>query len=279
MSKPQPNNSAFVFPQQALTFDVEGFETAIESQGVELVHHRGQRCPVGLIDRYDSRRPHDDHENCSNGMIYTCAGKFQALFTSVSNNPNFNDIGILDGSTVQITAPRFYLDDEHELGKEIYVVPFDRFYLGESQILVEHWQLVESHVTGKDRLSFPVVNVINLIDAKGKRYTQGVEFDVTDGQIVWRDSRGPGFETDANKGVVYSIRYQYRPFYYCSRVNHQIRVGQVEILDERKLIRFPQSYTLQREYTFEKEQADKEAATPDSPRQEKGPADGPFGPR
>lgn len=279
MSKPQPNNSAFVFPQQALTFDAEAFDTAIESQGVKLVHFRGMRCPVGMTDRYDSRRPHDDHQGCSNGFIYTRAGDVQALFTSVNNSRDPNDIGVLDGSTVQVTTPRFYDDNEHELGKEIFVVPFDRFYLAEEQVLVEHWQLVESHITGKDKLSFPVVNVANLIDAKGKSYTQGVEFNILDGQIVWVDSLGPGFDVDANKGVIYTIRFAYRPYWYCSRVNHQVRVGQIETIEERKLIRFPQSFTLQREHVFEKEQADKEAINAPSPRQEKGPADSAFGPR
>jgi hypothetical protein len=279
MSKPQPNNSAFVFPQQSLSFDPSAFDQAIESQGVELVHWRAMRCPVGMIDRYDSRRPCDDHQGCSNGFVYTCAGKMQALFTSVNNSRDPNDIGVLDGSTVQVTTPRFYDDTEQEFGKEIFVVPFDRFYLAESQVLVEHWQLVESHITGKDKLSFPVVNVVDMIDAKGKRYSQGVEFNIQNGQIVWNDNMGPGFDVDANKGVIYSVRYQYRPFWYCSRVNHQVRVGQIETLEERKLIRFPQSFTLQREQVFEKEQADKEAINGQSPRQEKGSADGAFGPR
>ncbi|SRR6266446_535724 len=279
MSKPVPNNSAFVFPQQALSFDPDAFDLAIESQGVELVHWRAMRCPVGMIDRYDSRRPCDDHQGCSNGFVYTVAGTVQALFTSVNNSRDSNDIGFLDGSTVQVTTPRFYDDNEHELGKEIFVVPFDRFYLKEEQVLVEHWQLVESHITGKDKLSFPVVSVVDIIDAKGKRYTEGEEFDLLNGQVVWKDSLGPGFDVDANKGVIYSIRYRYRPFWYVSRVNHQVRVGQIETIEERKLIRFPQSFQLQREQVFEKEQADKEAINAPSARQEKGPASGPFGPR
>jgi hypothetical protein len=268
-----------VFPQQALSFDPDAFDLAITSQGVELVHWRAMRCPVGMIDRYDSRRPCDDHQGCSNGFVYTCAGIVQALFTSVNNSRDPNDIGVLDGSTVQVTTPRFYDDTEHEFGGEIFVVPFDRFYLKEEQVLVEHWQLVEHHITGKDKLSFPVVSVVDIIDAKGRRYSIGEEFDIVDGQIVWRDDLGPGFDVDANKGVIYSVRYRYRPFWYCSRVNHQVRVGQIETLEERKLIRFPQSFQLQREQIFEKQMADKEAIDAPNPRQEKGPSEGPFGPR
>lgn len=279
MSKSQANNTAFVFPQQALSFDPDAFDVAVESQGVELVHFRAMRCPVGMVDRYDSRRPCDDHQGCSNGFIYTFAGTVQGLFTSVTGSRDPNDIGMLDGSTVQVTTPRFYDDGETELGKEIYVVPFDRFYLKEDQVLVEHWQLVEHHVTGKDKLSFPVVDVVDLVDAKGKRYTQGVEYDVVGGQIVWSDSLGPGFDVDANKGVIYTIRYRMRPFWYVSRVNHQVRVGQIETIEERKLIRFPQSFTLVREQVFEKQDNDKESIDKDSPRQVKGPADSSFGPR
>lgn len=279
MSKSQANNSAFLFPQQALTFDPDAFDTAIESQGVRLVHWRGMRCPVGMTDRYDSRRPHDDHSGCSNGFIYTEAGTVQALFTSVTNNRDANDIGVLDGSTVQVTTPRFYDDTEAREGSEIQVVPFDRFYLNEESVTVEHWQLVEHHITGKDKVSFPVVEVVDLMDAKGKRYQQNQQFDLVQGQIVWRDSLGPGFDAEANKGVIYTVRYRYRPYWYCKAVNHQVRVGQVETIEERKIIRFPQAFTLVREHVFEKQDNDPESVDSDSPRQVKGPADGPYGPR
>jgi hypothetical protein len=162
MSKRSDNGVQFVFaPGLAVSFDPSAFDDAIRSQGVQLVHFRAMRCPVGLTDRYDQRRPHDDHSGCSNGFIYTEAGTITCLFTGVTEDQKQNDVGLLDGSTVQVTAPRFY----DETTDEVQITPFDRLYLLEDAVSVPHWQLVEAHATGRDKLSFPVVNVIDVMDA------------------------------------------------------------------------------------------------------------------
>lgn len=274
-----PNNTELSFPAgQAVTFNVDAFDEFIASQGVKFVHFRALRCPVGMVDRYDSRRPHDDHSGCSNGFIYRLAGSFTALFMSNPNYRDPTDIGFLDGSTVNITASRYY-DDVDGTNQPLQIVPFDRLYLAEESLTVEHWQLVESHVTGKDRLSFPVVEVLDLVDAKGKEYKVGEDFEIQNGQIVWIDSNGPGFNTDINKGVIYAIRYTLKPYFYVSRVMHQVRVGQTETPLERMVTRLPQQFQIVREQQFEAQDHDPLASDPASPRQVEAPAKGSFGPR
>ncbi len=275
MAKLPENGIAFKFPQgQAISFDPEAFDTAIRSQGVQLIHYRAMRCPVGIIDQYDQRKPHDDHSGCSNGFIYTEAGRVTAMFTGVTEEMRQLDMGLLDGSTVQVTVPRFYDDTEDEL---VRVAPFDRLYLAQEEVTVVHWQLAEAHVTGREKLSFPVVRVLDLMDANGRRYGDD-DYRIENGQIVWVGAQ-PGFDAARNKGTIFSVRYEYRPYFYVTRMMHETRVAQVDTPLERKVLRMPQAFLLTREFSFEKEDKDEFAEDASSARQVKGPRDGAFGPR
>jgi hypothetical protein len=195
------------------------------------------------------------------------------LFTGATDEQKQNDVGFIDGSTVQVTAPRFY-DDTQE---EVQVAPFDRFYLREEAIAVSHYQLVEAHATGRDKLSFPAVEVTDIMDATGRKYGPS-DFKIEDGQIVWLTG-GPGFDASRNKGIIYAVRYLYRPYFYVSRIMHQVRVAQIDLPLERVVMRMPQAFVLTREIVFENEDKDELAANPDSPRQVKGPRTGSYGPR
>src|ERR1041385_5143358 len=137
-------------PGTGVAFDPDAFDTAIRSQGVPFTHWRAMRCPVGMIDRFDERRVHSDHSGCSNGFIYTKAGTVTGLFVNSGSRSDAQDIGYLDGSTVQVTLPRFYDGTE----EEVHVANFDRSYVPED-VLVPTWQLVEASPIGRDRLPFP----------------------------------------------------------------------------------------------------------------------------
>ncbi len=265
-------------PSQAVSFDPEAFDELIRDQGVEAVHYRSMRCPVGMTDPDDvMRRPHEHHADCSNGFIYTLAGQVTCSFLSNTADVSFKDYGRTDGSMVQVTFPRYY-DDKP--GVLVDMCSFDRIYLKDESITVTNWHTFAAHVSGKDRLQFPAISVLDLMDAHGKRYHAGVDFEVVGGQIVWADGKSPGMDPKTGKGVVCSVRYVYRPFWYVERMLHEVRVAQVEDdYGNRSLQRMNQQAMLRREVWFEKEQRDAEAPTPNSQRQKPGAPDGSFGPR
>jgi len=278
MPRPLSPNSIGLQVQDglAIAFDVDAFDEAIRSQGVGMVHHVAMRCPVGMSDRFDSRRTHEDHSGCSNGFLYTAAGAITCLFTGAPKNQDRTELGLLDGSTCSVTSPRFY-DNTTE---EFHPVPFDRFFLSEESILVPHWQLVEAHITGVDKLSFPAEKVIDLVDSTGRKYAAGKDFSLSNGLVKWIGA-SPGMDPSTNKGRIYSIRYLYRPHWYVGTMSHQIRVAAVDNLltGVRESIRMPQAMVLHREHVFLKEQNDPDAPQTDPSRQEMGPAVGSFGPR
>lgn len=268
-------------PSDGVYFDADAFDQFIVTHGPKLVHWRAMRCPVGLIDPNDIRRPHEHHTNCSNGFIYTKGGEFHAGFLGNSNEKKQLDMGIADGSTVQIVIPRYY-DGAYDAdgicareAEEIELTNYDRVYLAEEKLTVPTWETFQVNASGIDRVQFPVAKVTDLVDNKGKRYFQGVEFDVGEGKLRWRTGLGPA----AN--AVCSVRYKYRPYWYVSRMLHEVRVAQFEdeSTGEIKTQRMPMGAQLQREYFFESAQRDKEAKGADVERQIASPPDSIFGPK
>jgi hypothetical protein len=261
-------------PLYDVVFDVAAFDGMIQSQGVTLIHYAAMRCPIGLIDRGDIRAPnHKDHD-CSNGFLYKKAGALEAIFTGNTLASKIQDIGVVDGSTVQITLSRTYED-----GSPTAIAPFDRFYLQENVATVVNWQTIEAHVTGRDKLQFPATQIEFLVDSNGKEYFQDQDFTILNGFIVWKNGV-PNFDPSTNKGIIYSVRYRYIPFWYCDRLLHEIRVTRQDNIStgEKGLSRMPYGAILKRETVFENEQ-NPELLTNGDIRDVPGSRVASFGPR
>ena len=278
MSSDLPNFSAGGLAFSA-SFSAENFDELIKSQGIPMVIHRAMACPVGKIDCDDiTRRPHEHHEgDCRNGFLLTRAGTATVGFLSNSKDSHFKDFGRIDGSSAEIVVPRFFDEKPDE---RIELAVFDRLYLADELITVVTWELYSAHATGIDRLKFPVVKVIDLVDANGIRYTQGVDFTIQKGQIRWTGSRQPGVDSKSGKGIVCSVRYNYRPYYYVKAMHHDLRLSQIEdeYTGDRHIERMPISASVQREYVYENQQNDSQAPDPER-RQQPGPPSGQFGSR
>lgn len=256
-------------PDEVVDYDQDAFDNLVRRVGVPLCHYRAIRSPIGMVDRSDLRKPNPDKTNTnSNGFIYKKAGVVTCMFTNVNNQNRILEMGEMDGSTVSVTLPRFYDSDPTAAVK---AVRYDRFYLTDDTITVTDWQLFTTHETGLDRLTYPVESVEYLIDGYGQEYSQNTDFCVLDGQIKWGSTRPP-------PGTVCSVRYQYRPYWYVSRLVHEVRVTNKEdLLGNRTTIRMPIMVTLQREFVFESDANNPE--NPQNSRLAKAPQEGSFGPR
>lgn len=275
-------------PAIDISLDRDAFDVAIHSQGVNLVHHKAFRCPVGMTDINDNRRPHEDHVDCQGGFVYKAAGSITGLFIGNSKSKRMEDSGFADNSTAQVSFPTDY--DE---GDEAFTVaPFDRFYINEESLLVPMWQLFTHHESGIDRLKYPVEKVEFLMDNKGQMYHEGSDFVVKAGTLHWIGTNRPPNQIDSGPGMgngfgndhgaVCSIRYHYRPYYYVGQVLHDIRVAQIQDGTERKIQRMPQSVILLREYISQNQEATGElesnsSSSSDVLRQMMAPFNGGFG--
>lgn len=277
--KPEQTYQTQIPTLEAFNFDVDAFDDAIRSQGVMLEHYRAMRCPVGIIDRDDTvRRPHEHHEGCSNGFIYTKVGCFQALFTGNGSSSDSRDQGLAESSSAQITAPRFYAAPEgtpqHECKDRVLLAPYDRLYYPDASFVVGNWELVEAHPSGRDRLSFPAERITAVIDNTGKRYSDA-DWTVENGWLVWKGSNQPGLDSGTGKGRIYTVHFVYRPFWYVQKLNHEIRVAAIDDPELGRISeRMPQGATIQREYVYLNKEQDPVNAG--DARMHREPADGSF---
>jgi hypothetical protein len=252
---------------ETVELDPIAFDNNIGSKGLRMVHYRSMRSPVGLKDEYDIRRPGADNSGSSNGMLYRKGGEVTVLFTGNGKSHQQKEFSDMDGASVQITLPRHYDGTK----TPIRLAHYDRFYLAEDIDPVPNWQLFTTSEIGLDRLTYPVAEVELIIDSDGNEYGSE-DVQLWNGQIKWGSNRPP-------PGTVCSIRYLYRPYWYVSRILHEVRVAVKTNPEtgEKKVVRMPQAVVLEREYLFMNERRDD--SLPDSPRQVRQSSDGGFGPR
>jgi hypothetical protein len=266
--------SDIVMTPVVVHYDTEAFDVNARSNGVVMEHWRAIRCPLGIGDRFDIRS-HGDHSNCSNGFLYRYAGDITVFFSGNSSSIRLEDVGLVDGSTTQITLPHTYDNSEEEVAVQHY----DRFFLKEMVATSVNTQLVEAHITGYDRLQYQATKVEHIIDANGIEY--GVaDISIENGQVHWLNAaRRPQYDAKNNRGTVYAIRYRYQPFWYVKNIVHEVRISRAydHALQQEVVKRLPYAVMLQREYAFENEERSlREKA---DMRDVKSPRNGSFGPR
>lgn len=271
---------------ETVSFDRDAFDDLLRSHGITFIHAKAVRCPVGLQDKHDSRRSHGDHSGCSNGFIYTNAGEVTGFFSTNKMESKLIDQGVLDDSTAIVTFPTNYDDTDISL----FIVPYDRFYIKDMPASVSNWELIEYSGSGIDRLQFQALSVdTNIVDANGKVYQFGRDFTLLNGQVKWiPGGQAPGWNTVLDKGIVYSVRYQYQPYFYCIRLLHEIRVSRTDPYlggpnpnnANAPLTRLPYQVVLQREYVFTgSTENDPETLSINNPRQGMSAQNGAMGPR
>jgi hypothetical protein len=127
---------------------------------------------------------------------------------------------------------------------------------------------------------------------------QGEDFSIEAGLLKWAEGKQPAnLRSEAGTGVICSIRYRYRPYWYVKDLPHEIRVTQLEdpVTGVRRTVRMPQQALLQREYVFENQSNDPASKQNQDPnaivsgiaaslgksnlRQIMAPRNGGFGPR
>lgn len=242
-------------PRETQRFDLPAFDRGIETQGVRMTHYRAMRCPHGMIDLDDSRRPRHDHPGCSGGFLYSKAGDLHVLATGNSLVMEPSPGGQILDVPLSVTFGRRYIDPGCEERRRAIVAPYDRFCLSgsnDAELVAEHSQLFQASATGVDRLHFPVTEVVDLLDAGLRHYSFG-DFTIADGALVWGSQRPP-YDSATDRGSICSIRYTYRPFWYLWQLVHDLRgVRDPDGRSERGW----QSGVMRREMYFDSEGGDR----------------------
>lgn len=281
--QPDPNGERFQMdlPENSVGFDLEAIDALVKSQGATLEHHAAIFCPLGLSAKNDVR--HTAHPGkCYNGFIYKKVGEVVANVTQNSSTQDWTARGIEDSSSAYVTLPRFYESrvDGRSCAEPIRIQHYDRIYIKDLQVQVVNTEKIEHNQAGIDFLAYPAIVVEYLIDSNGREYTQGKDFDVANGNIEWRSGCAPGYDPELSRGIIYAVRYTYRPFYYVDSLLHELRLARVANPEtgEVELNRLPFQLRLQREWAFDAAQRKKAEEDGHEPGG-RSPRKGSFGPR
>ncbi len=256
--KPQGIQEELQLLDYQISFDPLAFDRFINSQGIWVTHYMAIPDPRGQASRGDNRdvlglRPKD-----SDGFIYKAVGDIQVLFSANSKNVDNKDLGEIAFSTAYMTMPRFYPASANNqqsgiAGKPVVLNTWDKFFLKDITVKVVETQFLEASRGGKDRLSYPAVSVQVLVDSNGVYYTEGEDFRINEeGDLLWLGGKRPGWNPTTGRGTVFSIRYEYTPFFIVSRLMHEIRVAQITnpATFVRSLERMPYQVQVMRETVF-----------------------------
>lgn len=281
MPRPKEVRHDIQLPNESLNFDVDAFDTLIRSHGVTVEVYSAMVCCIDTDDPNDGHT--HMHPQCQNGFLYRKEGETLMSFGGNVTAPEMTEYGTQDNSYVMASFPLFYDCPEN---KPVILGQYYRIYIKDCPVAVTNNEKIEHHQSGLDRLSYPVLEVLRATDNHGKEYVCGEDFEITpEGLIKWFENRSPGYNTQLGRGNVISFLYLYRPFYYVSRLPHEIRVSRVDnvMTGDTKLVRMQSAVALQREWCFEQEPASPDDAKTgrirNTMRQGAVPRSGSFGPR
>ncbi|MDD5650668.1 MAG: hypothetical protein PHF86_09665 [Candidatus Nanoarchaeia archaeon] len=246
-------NTFQVLPDEIprIKFNVEAQEQFGNDRGIVFEHWAAVPSAIGMKERGEYRRSDQLDTISSNGFIYKKVGEFVGTIVSNSLTQQPTDGGIYDNSTARLILPKFYkVVCKSSEQKEIALLPGDRLYVKNIELIVSNYQLSEYNPNGVSYIQFPIKNVDYLIDSRNVEYQQGVNFKIDQsGDIRWIDGKGnPGVDPDTGKGRVFSIRYTYLAFWYVSALINEIRVTNID--QSENPVRLPYHVQIQREYIY-----------------------------
>jgi len=237
------------------SFDLQRQDVFVTSLGVDFTHWRAMPSPIGQKDRGDYRRSDGVDTITSNGMIYTCAGKFTGTITDNTRKGGRSDGGLLDPSESRLVLPRFYNLTGQADGPRIYLAPGDRVYISDpdADVKVSNYHKMD-YEDGVDNVPmFPICQLeAPIVDSRNTEYIQGVDFALTsDGNIRWiSGGKNPGIDPDTGKGRIYTIRYLYKAYWYVTAIPKEVRITNVTEGGVRAPSRMPYYCVIVREYIF-----------------------------
>jgi len=237
------------------SFDLQRQDVFVTSLGVDFTHYRAMPSPIGQNDRGAYRRSDGVDTITSNGMIYTCAGKFTATITDNTRKGGRSDGGLLDPSESRLVLPRFYNLTGQADGPRIYLAPGDRVYISDpnADVKVSNYQKMD-YEEGVDNVPmFPICQLETPVtDSQNIEYNQGIDFILTpEGNIRWLPTgKNPGIDPDTGKGRIYSIRYLYKAYWYITALPKEVRISNVTQGGVRAPERMPYYAVIVREFIF-----------------------------
>ena len=243
-------------PFVQVSFDIKKIDQMATSHGVDFIHYKALPSPIGQKDRGDLRRSDGVDTITSNGMIYSCAGKFTATMIDNTSQERDSEAGQIEASEARIILPRFYNQGgDVSNGKRIYMHPGDRIYIADPNAddRVTNFHKMDYEPNQDNVAIFPICSIDGpIIDSLNRQFIENLDFAITpQGNIRWLPTgSNPGIDPDTGKGRVYSIRYLYKAYWYIISLPKEVRITNVTQGQLRGPERLPYHAVVQREFLY-----------------------------
>ena len=230
----------------------KNFEEILQNRGIRFIHRRATPCPnIATLDD----RGHDPNCNiCEDGFVLYGDREIWGVFMGDSLEKLYEIQGEWEIGQAIITFPA-----EYNTGEQADFGTFDQLIVPDFTMRL--WELKEFRVTadGKQRLRYPVVNsdFVAAIDSTTDtlvEFTEGVDFNVVDGDIVWVDGKEPPVQVDpatgTQRGQVVTYSYFAEPRFTVQHMMHELRASQEldEATGEKVARRLPQQVLVRKDF-------------------------------
>ena len=244
-NSPRSYNSPMPINIPDVSIRGESWDQLAENRGIRFIHRVAAPCPnmKSLVDNNHAPEcPFCDGSQ----ILYVQDKEIFGTFTNNQLEKMFEVQGVWEIGTAVITFPTEYPD-----GEQADFNVFDKLECPDFQIRLS--DLKEYNDTGITGAKYPIINVCDLTsvsDGVLKKYIQGTDFNIVDGNIVWVVGLEPAYNTIEEMGEVLSITYSANPVYNVLQTLHELRVTQQMVNGQKIAKRLPQQVLVKRDFLF-----------------------------
>lgn len=229
----------------------ESWDQLAENRGIRFLHKVAAPCPNmrSLVDNN-----HDPECTFCDGsqILYVQEKEIFGTFSNNALEKMFEVQGVWEIGTAVITFPTEYPD-----GTQADFNIFDKLVCPDFQIRLS--DLKEYDGTSSTGTKYPIINVCDMTSVVAgvlKKYVQGVDFNIVDGNVSWVTGKEPGYDDIEEMGEVLSITYSANPVYNVLQTMHEIRATQQMVNGQKIARRLPQQVLVKRDFLFKPDNAE-----------------------
>ena len=223
----------------------EAHSQILANRGIRFLHKKAAPCPN--IKRLDD----DSHEpNCplcdNDGWLYYFQNNITGMFVSNSLQKIFERQGIWEIGSAMVTLPTEYTD-----GTEADFNTYDQLIVLDYEVRM--WEIKEYQPTpnNQQQLRYPITHIEYLSTAYNNTirvFTQGVDFNIVDGNIQWVPGHQPFYNQTTQDGAVFTVSYFANPIYNVVQTLRELRVTQEMVNGVKQAIRLPMEVLVKRDF-------------------------------
>ena len=223
----------------------ESFDQLLANRGIRFIHRKAVPCPN--IKSPDLRNHDPSCPFCdASGLIYYDDREIFGVFSNNTLEKMFEVQGIWEIGAAVVSFPTQYPD-----GAQADFNTFDQLIEQDFEFRTPEQKEYQPTPNNQQQLRYPVISVpyaVSIVNNVKRVFVQGVDFNVTNGNIEWLPGRQPGFDPASGLGDTVTFDYLAHPIYTVQQHMHELRASQQMDNGQKHAKRLPQQVLVKRKY-------------------------------